>query len=792
MLHHIQNAFNAGELTPYTGARPELEVYQAGCRSMKNFIAIPYGGARYRPGTEFIGSTYEGGKVCLYGFEFSTSERHILEFGEGFIRFYQTGLDSRGIIAVNDEPYTLVTPYGVDDLRNLQFAQLNDIVIIVHPDHPPYRLSRYSLADWVMEPYPFSSYPYLEPETDPEAYITSSEVIGVTTLNTGQFFFLPEHVGTVLELAYRRTDEEITQELTIEAGTTSLEVKDARTGGVNTRSNLNLSDPIRVEGDVLIQTFGTWTAKVELFRRYLGEDTWEEFIPFTGDEDRNVNEVYTIDSAAEVMVGVSEFSPPSNSSINPGRAVISVTDPFIRGRVEVTGYTSSTEATGQILVDVAEGKSTEWSESAFSPIRGYPRSVTFHGQRLWFGGTSSRPQTLWASRIDAYDDFSSPFAVDSASDDDAPLALTVFAEQHNRIEWLSSNRSLLAGTSAGEFVITGQSSEESVTPGNYNIRRHTSNGASSFQALPVDQAVIFIQRQGRRLRKMGYKFENDAYAADDVTIYSEHLTRGNLVELAFQRQRDPVIWGITDDGNLIGWTYRADQPFFAAYQIQSLGVTYESIAVTYGDGDEDELWVVVNRDGQRYIERFRPDQILAQEKGELGKAWFLDSAIEYTGTTPICAGLDHLEGLEVHVFVDDAFNGTATVENGQILNPRPEAERTLVGIHYGGELETMPIEVGTENGTSQGRTKQAGRAVIRLFQSLTGEWFTSQSDQARRFDSLSPQQSIVESRPLQNYNIITESHPGATRELTIGVRQTHPYPMTVLSVLARMTLTEDA
>lgn len=191
------------------------------------------------------------------------------------------------------------------------------------------------------------------------------------------------------------------------------------------------------------------------------------------------------------------------------------------------------------------------------------------------------------------------------ADADAPIALPVFAEQHNRIEWLSSNRSLLAGTSAGEFVITGETREESVSVDDYNIRRHTSNGSASYQALPVDSAVIFIQRQGRRLRKMGYKFEDDSYAADDVTIYNEHLTRGNLVELAFQRQREPIIWGVTEDGKLIGWTYRAAQPFFAAYQINSPGVAYESIATVYGDGDEDELWVVVKRDSGRFIERFR-------------------------------------------------------------------------------------------------------------------------------------------------------------------------------------------
>ena len=162
MLHHIQNAFNAGELSPYTSARPELEVYQSGCKSMKNFIALPYGGARYRAGTELITSTKNGGVAVLYGFEFSTSERHILEFGNGYIRFYNTGLNTAEQIMDGGLPLEVVTPYNSDDLRELQFAQLNDIVIVTHTDHPPHRLSRFSSTSWVFEEFPFESPPFLD------------------------------------------------------------------------------------------------------------------------------------------------------------------------------------------------------------------------------------------------------------------------------------------------------------------------------------------------------------------------------------------------------------------------------------------------------------------------------------------------------------------------------------------------------------------------------------------------------------------------------------------------------
>jgi hypothetical protein len=789
MLHHVQNAFNAGEVTPYINAREELEVYQSGCSRMENFIALPYGGARYRPGTELINETKSSGEVRLFGFEFSTEERHILEFGAGYIRFYRCGLNTAEQIESSPGvAFERVTPYSVADLNELQFAQLNDVVFITHADHPPYRLSRFAENDWVMEEYELSEPPFLDVELDSTKAITASAETGSVTLTAASDVFVSGHVGAVFELAYKResTELQVSQDI-VGGGSDSLTVYDIRSSSTTARTGLSNSDPIRVEGEFTIQTFGEWTADVRILRRYLGSTEWNDYLFFDSADDRNVNEAYTIDAPADLMISVENHTSSTNA-----RAVLSVADPFIRGRVKIDAVASATSATGTVLRKLAPGASTEWREGAFSTYRGFPRAVTFHGQRLWFGGTVSRPQTVWASRIDGFDDFTRAFATDAVADADAPLSFSLFADEHNRVQWLSSNRSLLAGTTAGEFVITGETREEQISIDDYTIRRHTSKGSKAYQALSVDQAVIFIQRQGRRLRQLGYKFEDDAYKSDDVTIYSEHLTRGNMKELALQRQREAIIWGVTDDGKMIGWTYRPGQPFFAAYEITSPDVTYESVATVYGDGDEDEVWIVVNRGGSRYIERFRPDQILAQEKNTLADLWFVDSAVSYTGATATCTGLSHLDGEEVSVFADGSFAGTATVVSGQITNPSPTASKTVVGIHYGGEIQTLPVEVGTENGTSQGRTKQAGRGVIRLFKSLTGEWFTSQSTQAHPFQSLRPSDSLVEARDLADFDTVLESHSGVTRSLTIGVRQTKPYPMTVLSILARITLKENA
>jgi hypothetical protein len=41
-------------------------------------------------------------------------------------------------------------------------------------------------------------------------------------------------------------------------------------------------------------------------------------------------------------------------------------------------------------------------EDVWSATKGWPRSVTFHQGRLFFGGSKSRPSTIWGSKVAFY------------------------------------------------------------------------------------------------------------------------------------------------------------------------------------------------------------------------------------------------------------------------------------------------------------------------------------------------------------------------------------------------------
>ncbi len=90
-LTKITRSFNAGELDERMDARSDQQKYEAGAKTMENFIPLIYGGAQCRPGLEFIAAakdSTEANKSRLVGFEHSVDDTYILEFSNQSIRFF--------------------------------------------------------------------------------------------------------------------------------------------------------------------------------------------------------------------------------------------------------------------------------------------------------------------------------------------------------------------------------------------------------------------------------------------------------------------------------------------------------------------------------------------------------------------------------------------------------------------------------------------------------------------------------------------------------------------------------
>ena len=187
--------------------------------------------------------------------------------------------------------------------------------------------------------------------------------------------------------------------------------------------------------------------------------------------------------------------------------------------------------------------------------------------------------------------------------DDA-MIYTIASNQVNVIRFLKAQRTLIVGTVGGEFTVSADGTDASITPTNITIKRQSSFGSANVDALVAGNATLFLQRAKRKIRELSYNFDVDGYQAPDLTILNDAVTKSGINQMEFQQSPDNILWCVRDDGVFAGLTYlRAEE--VVAWHRHKLGGTFgtgnsatgygvvESVASIAGAINEDELWVVV-------------------------------------------------------------------------------------------------------------------------------------------------------------------------------------------------------
>ena len=443
---------------------------------------------------------------------------------------------------------------------------------------------------------------------------------------------------------------------------------------------------------------------------------------------------------------------------------------------KVTGGIATIVGSAQINVDkwLGEGPRNQrntkyYSFGSFSSTRGYPRSVAMHEQRLCFGGTSSQPNTIWCSQIDNFENFKTGVTASDA------VQFTLAASEGNRINWMYSQSQLLIGTSGDEWTIGSADSSASLSATNVQASRQSSYGSKYMRAALVNDVLLFVQRNGRKVRELVYELNKDGWVAPDLTLLAEHITSGEIVEVAYQQQPDAVLWCVRGDGTLIAMTYERDQKVVGWHRhVIADNADVESVATIYGNGTEDEVWMVVKRtvSGQDYrtIERF-PLLWRKHIDDQTVDSWrYLDgwSAFASGAASRTISGLDRFNGKTVTVVQEGQSPITRTVASGAITVPAAAAG--YLGLPYTSTLTPMKLDMDLEDGSSQGRKKRIHKIIARLYKSRGGEISTNNGQWYALADTLST----------GDQKMILAGAFGFDADVTL--RQTAPYPMAVIAL----------
>lgn len=653
----IQTNFTAGEVSNKMYARPDLEKYKNGAETIENALIFPHGSAHRRSGSRFIKEVKTSADATrLFPFEFSITQAYVIEAGDLYFRFYKDQgaiLESTttisgatkanpcvitdtghgysngdevwitgvvGMTELNDKYYLvankntndfeltdidgtninstafttyssagtaakvhqLTTTYAKADLASIKYAQSADILYLAHPSYAPRKLERTGHTSWTLTAITFTDGPYLDENTE------------TTTMTPGA------------------------------ATGSGVTVTASAVTGIN-------------GGD------GFQTTDVGRYIRIGHQATaWAATTAYSVDDVvRNSGNVYKC-----IFAGTSDSSGgPSGTGDEIVDATVTWKFIFDGGIQWGYGTIASRSSTTVITVDIINDLGgtaavTKWRLGAWSDTTGYPATVAFYEQRLFWAGSTDDPQTLWGSKSADYENHTPGVF----SDD--PLIYTIATDQVNAIRFLQPGKVMVVGTAGGEFVVSASNRNEALTPTNVRVIREGTRGSAISTALRIDNVVLFLQRQKRKLREFVYTFDSDSYQAPDLTLLAEQVSYGGIEEITYAQEPDSIVWAYRADGQLLGMTYLRDQQVVGWHRHPmggSFGTTTHAVVTsiaTIPSTKRHEVWLItkrtVNSVTRQYVE-FLEENFNASDGMFKADAFFVDSGLTLDNPLTITA-----------------------------------------------------------------------------------------------------------------------------------------------------------
>lgn len=329
-------------------------------------------------------------------------------------------------------------------------------------------------------------------------------------------------------------------------------------------------------------------------------------------------------------------------------------------------------------------------EDVWSSGRGWPRSVTFHEGRLYFGGSKSRPSTLWGSKVGLFFDFEATEGLD----DDAVEA-TLDTNTYNAIVDIISGRDLQIFTTGGEFYVP-QNGLDPITPTNFFVKTASRNGIKEgIRIQQLESGTLFVQRQGKSLNEFAYTDTQATYVTAKISLLAGHLLK-NPTRLALRRsvatdENDLLLMTNADDGSMAVFSLLRAQNVIAPSEWTTVDGQFVDVGV-----DIDTIYAVVKRNvngaNVYYVEYFTESSLTDSSK---------------SGGAVSTVAMSHLISESVNVILDGAVQANQVVPGGGTVTlPRASTTSYELGLPIFVKAVTMPVDLKLQTGTRIGFKKR--------------------------------------------------------------------------------------
>jgi hypothetical protein len=835
--------FTGGELSPRLDGRNDLTKYSSSCKRLENFIVYPHGAAARRSGTTFVAEVASSAnKTRLIPFEFSTTQTYMLEFSNLKIRVYKddgsvlegdktitgitqanpavvtasshgysngdevviTGVSGmtevngkRFLVAdkttntfelqdkdgvdinsssftayssggVSNKVFEITTPYTTAQLFDLKFAQSADVMYITHPSHEVEKLSRTGHTSWTLTDVDFTKGPMQDANTTDTTLNP-----GATAVGTGVSLAASATTGINGGSGFQSTD--VGRFVFLHSGY-------AKITGVTDTTNATIE---------ILTTLSASTATADWRLGAFSDTTghpscvtfFEQRLVFAGTTDQ------------PQTIFFSKSGDYENMDANIGGTVAdddAIIYTIASNQVNAIRFMTATRT---LIIGTAGGEFTVsggGTDSAITPTNILIKKQSNHGaanvdsiavgNATLFLQRAKRKLRELAYNFDVDGYIAPDMTILAEHITEGGLTQLAYQQEPNQIIW--------GVRSDGELVGLTYQREQQVTA----WHRHIFGGRFGNATITVtDYAniadgtrIVFTKADGTTTT---FTSATSATSGKFHTTSSNNQTATNLKTL-IDADSD---FTATVSSNVV--TITETSPLSTGFlTIKSLDddvrlaktdegkAVCESISVIPTDDSEYQTWVIVKRTingaTRRFVEFINNFDFTETDNTTFN---FLDSALAYSGSAATTiSGLDHLEGQTVGILANGATHPDKTVSSGSITLDR-SATNVKVGLAYKSILQTMRLDAGSQNGTSQGKTKRIYEITIRLYESIGVEVGESLSNM-ERIPFRTSSDPMDEGIPVFTGDKAVEFRGNYDTDGFIFVRQTQPLPLTVLSL----------
>ena len=676
----LKSNFTAGEISPKAFGRADISRYPNGAAILENFLIHEVGGAFSRPGTKFAAEakTSSAGKVRLETFQFSTSQSYVLEFGNLYVRFYTLN----GQLLDPTNPVEVTTPYTIDQVFDLQFAQSADVLYIVHAAHEPAKLERTSATTFTLTDITFVGGPFFPDNTGAITVDPDATAIGAVNLVASVDLWTEDHEGALWKI-HGTTDDPAVQGYVL----------------ITT-----FTDEQHVAG-LIIQTLSADTATTDWAEGAWSNDAGfpscitfhEQRLTFASSPDLPQNIWASVSLSFEDMTAGTGNSDAfvytiATTQVNAIRWLDSGPKSLQMGTSGGTfSMSSGTDNTPITPTNVLVQRDTTYGSALILPRR--IGNFVYYVQR-----------DLKTLRQLGFN-----FDVDSNVAEDMTLladhiAGTLGSDKFIQIAYQQSpNNRLWCIRNDGEVSVLTRQIAQEVIGWSRVVAGNDAQGTGMIESVAVipeidanDQVWISVKRviNGSVVRYIEFMTAEDYDAQHDVFAVDSGLSLDSAVTITAATKAEPVVITAASHGFSNGDTVRITDVVGMtelngnSYKIK--GVTTNTFQLT-DSNDVD----IDGTDFGTYI-----------------------SGGEVRVKVTTISGLTHLVGESVAVLGDGAPQSNQTVTAGGTITLASAASLVHVGLPYVPKVKTLPIESGSAVGTGIGKNKRIYKIMLMLHRSV--------------------------------------------------------------------------